>query len=215
MAKNLIIDVKQTELGGAEPVTLAEIKTQAIVTYSDDDVLLARLGLLARRAVENYCSVSIVTKTVVLTADLYNEWELPYGPVTGITAVKTRAANEGSGPLSYTTSEAGWNTDGLEFVTFIPGGAGGFNPAIPFRGYFQWGPYASPWGQTAPQCRYQITYTTGYNPVPQDLKQAVLLQTAYLYDHRGEEAAAAGQWSGNLCEEARLLANPYIRQSWI
>ena len=171
MAKNLIIDVRQTESGGSEPVSLTEIKAQAIITYSDDDTLLTRYGILARRAVENFCNISIVSKTVTLTAILLTEWELPYGPVTGINSVKTGGVNEGSGPLSYSTASSGWNIDGLDFVTFIP--------------------------------------------VPQDLKQAVLLQCAYLYEHRGEEAAAGSQWAGNLCEEAKLLSEPYKRQAWL
>ena len=214
MAKNLIIDVRQIESGGSEPVSLTEIKAQAIITYSDDDTLLTRYGILARRAVENFCNISIVSNTVTLTAILFTEWELPYGPVTGINSVKTGGVNEGSGPLSYSTASGGWNTDGLDFVTFIPAGANSFNTSSPFRGYFQWGRFASPYGVSG-ETRYQIVYTTGYSTVPQDLKQAVLLQCAYLYEHRGEEAAAGSQWAGNLCEDAKLLSEPYKRQAWL
>ena len=214
MAKNNIIDIGKVETG-SEPVTLAQIKEQCIVTFDDDNTLLTRLGKLARTAVENYCNISIIGKTVTLIADLYNEWELPYGPVVAVTSVKSRSTNEGSGPLVYSTLETGWATDGVEFKTFIPGGANSFNPSELFRGYFQWGHYASPYGQPAPYNRYQITYTTGYTTVPDDLKQAILMQVAYMYERRGEEPAAACQWSGNICEEARLLANPYIRQAWI
>ena len=204
--KNNIIDIRRTESSPTEPCTLAEAKAQAVITYSDDDTLITSLITKARKIIENYCSVSIVAQTVTMIADIWNEWELPYGPVTGITGVETRTGSEGSGPSTYATQTSGWSTEGLEFVTFTPAGAG-FNPGAPFVGYFQWGQYASPFGQ-GPGNRYKITYTTGYNPVPQDLKQAVLLQIVWLYEHRGEERTET------ICEAARNYADPYLRKLW-
>lgn len=205
--QNNILDIRRTESSPTEPCTLAEAKLQCIITYSDDDVLITALITKARKAIENYCNISIVAQTVTMIADLYNEWELPYGPVTGMAGVATRTGTEGSGPETYATATSGWSTDGVQFLTFIPSGAGGFNPGEPFRGYFQWGQWASPYGQS-PGNRYKITYNTGYSAVPDDLKQAVLVQVAWLEAHRGEEAVA-------VCDAARVLAEPYLRKLWI
>jgi hypothetical protein len=207
MAQNNLIDISRSESSPTEPCTLAEAKAQCIVTYTDDDTLITALITKARKMIENYCNISIVAQSIVMIADLYNEWELPYGPVTGITGVQTRTGNEGSGPGTYTTQTTGWSTEGLQFVSFRPAGAGGFNPGEPFRGYFQWGPFASPYGYD-PYNRYKISYTTGYAVVPDDLKQAVLGQIAWLYEHRFEEK------DNVVCDAARIVAEPYVRKLW-
>lgn len=212
--KNNLIDIKRSETGPTEPVSLEEIKDHLIITFTDDDNLLVSLLTKARKAIENHCSISIVTQTIILTADLYTEWELPFGPVLSISAVKTRATNEGSGPLSYTTAASGWNTDGQQFLTFIPEAAGGFNPSNPFRGYFQWGQFMSPYGGT-PQNRYQITYTAGYPNLPDDIKHAILMQIAWMYEHRGESDANKYDWRPGVCEGALILSDPYKRQAWL
>lgn len=208
--KNNIIDCARAESSPTEPCTLAEAKAQAIVTYTDDDTLITSFIKMARKAVENYCNISIVVQSVTLIADLYNDYELPYGPVTGITGVQTMSGQAGSGPVAYETATQQWQTDGTQFLTFMPRGATAFNPNQPFTGYFQWGPYASPYGQV-PYSRWKITYTTGYSPVPDDLKQAVLAQVVYLYENRGDENKVL---ANNLCTLAKALSDPYKRLAW-
>ena len=208
---NNIIDIKRVEANAVEPVSLGEAKAQCIVTYTDDDDLIDGYITMARKAIENYCNVSIVAQTVTLTADLYNEWELPYGPVTGITSVQRRTGTEGSGPAGYATATTGWNTEGDQFLSFVPNG-GGFDPAAPFRGYFSWGPFASPWGVN-PENRYRIVYTTGPY-FPEDLRQAILLQVAWLYEHRGEAVEGRYNWAPGICEAAQRFADPYKRALW-
>lgn len=194
---NRIIDISRTENGAPEPVTLSEIKAQCIVTYSDDDALLTALGVKARAMIENYCNISIVSKTIVMIADLYQEWELPYGPVTGINGVQIRQGTEGSGPASYASAASGWGTDGVEFISFRPSEAGDFNINRPFTGNF------------CPDNtrRYKISYTSGYSVVPDQLKQAILLQTAWLYEHRGEEVDTP-------CEASLIYSKPFKRELW-
>jgi hypothetical protein len=160
---NNYIDIKRVDTG-AEVVTLAEVKEHLGLTDSDNDSKLTALIAQCRKAVENYCSISITQKTVTMTADLSIEWELPYGPVTGITAVKVRATAEGSGIASYETLEEGWESDGEEFASFLGG----------------------------PETRYRITYTTGYSSVPEDLKLGVLNEIYYRYEHRGNEIDTHG-----------------------
>lgn len=211
MSSNRLIDIKQTESSPTEPLTLAQVKSQLIITSTDDDTLLTDLITQARRVVEEFCAISIVPKTIIMIADLGKEWELPYGPVTGIQGVETRIGNEGSGPGTYQTETSGWTTDGSDFLSFRPSGVGGFNPGSPFTGHFQWGPYASPWA--CAMNRYRITYATGYNPVPDALKLAILNEIAYRYENRGEQQELK-LGIGGICEAARILALPYQRKLW-
>lgn len=196
--KNNIIDCPRTESSPTEPCTLSEAKAQAIVTYSDDDTLITSMITMARKMIENYCNISIVAQTVTLIADLWNEYELPYGPVTGIQSVQTRTSTEGSGPASYATLTSGWAQDGVQFLTFIPSSWGDFNPSIPFTGNLD----------KPTNNRFKIQYTTGYDTVPDDLKQAVLMQVAWLYEHRGEQGLK------EVCPEALVIADKYWRAVW-
>lgn len=192
---NTIIDIKQTELTTTEPVTLAEAKAQCIVTSTDDDALLTALITQCRRAIENFTLTSIINKRIIYTAFLADEWELPYGPVIGIEGVGTPGGQPGSGPVTY-DSATGWATSGEQFLNFAPN-AGGDNPFIVDR------------YDNGCNTRYRIQYTTGYNPVPQDLKLAILQEIAYRYEHKGEETGL-----NSICAAAEVLAMPYKRLSW-
>ena len=64
--RNNIIDIRRSESSPTEPCTLAEAKAQCIVTYTDDDALITALITKARKIIENYCNISIVTQSVVM-----------------------------------------------------------------------------------------------------------------------------------------------------
>lgn len=200
MPTNRIIDIKRVEGSVTEPVTLTQVKAHLIITSADDDTLLTSLITQARKSIEEYCAISIVAKTVTLTADLYKEWELPYGPVTGVTYVATTSPNsEGSGPQTFTTAPTGWSTDGQEFISFNPGAIGEWD----------WGdPEPRNWNSRYWPNRYKIIYTVGYGTVPEDLKLAILNEIAYRFERRGE-----GDGNG-ICEAARIIANPFKRSLW-
>lgn len=192
--RNRIIDIKRTESSPTEPLTLTEVKAHLLISFTDDDTLLTSLITQARKAIENYCKVSIVAQTVTMTADLFQEWELPYGPVTGIQGVATRSGTEGSGPASYETVTDGWGTDGEEFLSFDPTGATSsqiFSCA------------------TNTPNRFKIIYTTGYNPVPDDLALAVLNEIAYRYENRGNQDLSTAY-----SPAAKAIAQPYQRMLW-
>lgn len=207
MSSNRIIDVKKVESSPAEPLTLTQVKAHLIITSTDDDTMLTALITQCRIAVEEYCAISVVSKTITLIADLCREWELPYGPVTGIQSVATRTGGEGSGPGVYATQDSGWTTDGSEFLSFCPAPAGGFNPGVPFTGYFQWGPYASPFGFRGN--RYKIIYTAGYSTVPELLKLAILNEISFRYENRGDMKDFDG-----ICFAAQTIADPFKRKLW-
>jgi hypothetical protein len=204
---NRIIDIKKQELNAVEPLSLDEVKKHLIITFNDDDDYLTSLITQCRRAVEEYCAISIVQKTITLIADLYKEWELPYGPVTGILSVSTRTGTEGSGPGTYETQTSGWATDGSEFISFTPA-VGGFNPGSPFTGFFQWGTYAS---ERSMVNRYKIIYTTGYSTFPEALKLAIMNEIAFRYELKGNNVDLK---DFGICFPSRTIADPYKRQLW-
>jgi hypothetical protein len=65
-----------------EPVTLEYLKGYLRVGYSTDDAILIDMITAARQWVESYTGVSVITRKVACTVELYNSIELPYGPVT-------------------------------------------------------------------------------------------------------------------------------------
>lgn len=97
------------------PVTLQEVKDNAIVDFSDDDAFITSLIPRAIRLVEDHCNISITLQRIQLTADFHTQWDLPYGPVVGIEAVDTPQSQPGSGPVNYNTLADGWAIDGDVF----------------------------------------------------------------------------------------------------
>lgn len=208
--KNNIIDVKRVESNPTEPVTLAQAKAQLIVTYSDDDTLITSLITQCRRVIENYCNVSMVPKVITLTADLFNEWELPYGPVTAVTSVQTRQGTQGSGPATYQAATGLWQTEGEEFLSFIPADCGqDWNTPIANANWRY--PYGRNWNEN----RYRIVYNAGPY-APDDLVLAILAEIAFRYQNRGDgvEIRPTVSAEQGACPDARRLAEPYIRQQW-
>jgi hypothetical protein len=189
-----LIDIKRVNVGTPdEPVTLPEVRDHLIINSNDDDELLNRMIAQCREAVENFCCISIVAKQITLTARLSSTFELPYGPVTGISSVGTRSGTEGSGPVSYNTSES-WAQEGEDFISFIPQSGFAYNPFVNNRLSVECGPV------------YRIVYTAGYSVVPEDLKLAILNEIAYRYENRGNVPNERG-----LCEASQLLAWPHRR----
>lgn len=198
MPQNRIIDIKRVESSPTEPVTPTEAKKHLLVDFSDDDTYITALITQARMMIEEYCAISIVSKTITLIADLYMEREIPYGPVIAIISVQTRAGTQGSGPATYESATTDWQTDGEEFMTFNPNAFGcSYSPTVPFTGRLD----------PAPDYRWKIVYTAGYTTVPDGLKLAVLNQIAFLYENRGNE-------NKGICESAQAYAFPYKRMLW-
>lgn len=83
MTYNAVIDVLRT-ITGAEVVTLAEVKRNLGIDFTDFDTLLTELITDVRAQTETYCGVSIVEQVVTcnLMNGLGNSY-LPYGPVNG------------------------------------------------------------------------------------------------------------------------------------
>lgn len=100
-------------------LTTVDVKEALRISFDDDNMYLKDIINAARKSIEKYCSISIGSQTLVTTMDCngFEEYEIPYGPVTFIQSVKIKDNN------SYTTS-TDYTTDGLEYVTFIPNYSG-------------------------------------------------------------------------------------------
>lgn len=171
-------------------ITLQEAKDHLIVTSADDDTILTSMLAACISAIERYCGVSILQQTISLQADIWYEFELPYGPVAAFTSAAIKTAIN-----TYTTLVA--NTDyeidnTLQFPRYIP---------------FQTG-------------RIKMVYTTGYaDKIPGDLKLAVLNELAFRYENRGDSSSAqrnSAQGTSTaietgICHPAQQLANAYKR----
>jgi len=139
---NLVInDVQKDESSYVftEPVTLAEAKAWCLVDYTDDDTLIQSIITYSRKAIESFCNISIVPKTIFLTAsdpwpqdaiqgrDLFGyrwdasfygwpvnfEWaELPYGPVSTVSSV---TSIDTSGAITLLTLNTDYYIRGRDF----------------------------------------------------------------------------------------------------
>jgi uncharacterized phiE125 gp8 family phage protein len=204
---NTIKDIKNRQAASVtEPVTLAEVKAWLIIdtVNTDDDALLTRLITQVRTAVENKTKLSLVHRTIIVTADLTREFKLPHGPVRSIDAVTWRQGTNGDGtPDNVTLTAEDYTTDGEDFKLIKSSRCG----------------------------RHKITFTTGYgvdedidydNPTPEDLKTGILQEIAYRYENRGDETNAVSS-AGNetvqkvsgICADAMLSIKPYIDCAWV
>lgn len=115
---NNIISLSRVTDLGIEPITIDEAKTQLRVTFADDDMEITALITKARKYVENYCNISIVTQRIQVIACLVDNWELPYGPVITIESVQDSAGFTGSGPVTFANTTTDWAYIGGLFGRF-------------------------------------------------------------------------------------------------
>jgi uncharacterized phiE125 gp8 family phage protein len=106
----------------AEPVTLAEFKSYAHITYSDDDTVLTAILKSARIALENYTGKSFGAKTLnIIFSTSGRGINLPKGPVSEVTALEYRAPGCcGVVPGWEAYLDQQWNLTGNRF--FAPAG---------------------------------------------------------------------------------------------
>lgn len=203
MIVNTFLDVDKMEAyTGTEPVSLVDVKAHLRVDFTDDDVLLLAMMTAARQAIEDYCHISLVRKTITLTLEAneslrsnyaqpyqvrenFNKFEIPYGPIISVDLV-TSIASDGSSAIACVLNQD-YFLVGIAFKTIKIVNA--FTNNI-------------------------LVYTAGYTALPGPLRLAILNEIAYRYDSRGDSQGAVRATAfthQGVCEAARILADPYKR----
>lgn len=190
--ENNIYDVQFDETGATEYLTLTQLKAHLQITYTDDDTYLTDLIASCRAALEQFCNISLVQKTITLFADLYCERELPYGPVVSLTSASLK---DGNSVYNAQTSGTGYELDG------ISGGFQVFRPLI--------------------SGRYKLVYVAGYvaAKVPKDLILDHKRICGYCYENKGDQALTSLQGGmerpKGLDEALELFASRHRRLTWL
>lgn len=186
----------EDNISTTEPVTLAEAKNWLKVTFTDDDNVITDLIKVARRAIEEYCSISIVYKTVRVIVEIMPpnnrdtmEFELPYGPINieNYNEIQIERSN-GDGTYSAMVKDQDYTIyandewlNGFIFARVV------FNiPGV-----------------------YRILFTAGYSDRPVELLNAMKTELAYQYENRGDENKEG------ISQMAKDKAKPYKRFIWL
>lgn len=202
MIRNSFVDVDKTETyAGTEPVSLSDAKKHLRVDFTDDDSFIQALITSSRQAIEDYCHISLVQKTVTLTIkaeeelksnyaqpyqvrEQFNVFELPYGPVIG-TPIVTSIDSDGITVISLVLDQDFFMT-------------GSKYKSIQISNNFD---------------NNILVYTVGYSTIPGALWLAILNELAYRYESRGEpmNIRATAFTEEGVSQAARILAQPYRR----
>lgn len=190
--ENNIIDVQFDETGVTEYLTLTQLKAHLQITYTDDDTYLTDLITATRQALERFCNISLVQKSVTLLADLYCERELPFGPIVTLTSASLKTD---TGTYTTKTVNTDYELDGI---------AGGFQMFRPFL-----------------SGRWKLVFTAGYEAakVPKDIILDHKRIGGYCYEHKGDEPLTSlqgGQGRPKGLDEAlELFASRHRRLQWV
>jgi hypothetical protein len=109
MGKPQIRNIKiLVDNSGAEPVTVAEVKTYLQLEGSGYDALIEPVITQVRKQVESFCDVSLSTKEI--QTQIFNKSDLPmvlpYPPVSGISEIKWKKC-----PAQWIVLQAGYDYD--------------------------------------------------------------------------------------------------------
>lgn len=184
-----------------EPVTLAEVKLYLRVEHDDDDVLITELIRTAREQVEAYTCRSLITQTLELRLEGYQddtfatqlrrgELRLPRPPVRSIVSFQYVDPSGMLLAMPPTTYETAFDQE----------------PAV-MRAVH--GSYWPTLGYTygTVQVRYVAGYGANGSAVPSSLRLAIMFLLSHYYENRGPEMTGVSIATFNRTEEN--LMNPY------
>ncbi len=155
-----------------EPVSVGEAKLHARIDESADNALVQSLIVAAREMAENYTHRVFITQTwqaFLDAAPCETYLELPKAPLISVTHVK-----------SYDDADAATVLAASNYFVDIATKPG----RIVLRSVGSWPTPARVANGI------EIQFVAGYGPAPSDvpaqIKQAILLTIAHLYEHRGD-----------------------------
>ena len=173
-----------------EPVELDEMRDHLIVEHNEHDSYISLLIPAARKVAENYIDGVISDREYTLYLDNFEQIiELPFRPVD-IGSIAIAYTDDDDAPQTIADYALEW----LTFSVKVKPACGASWPTI----------------ETGKD-KVQITFTAGYdaafNEVPPDMKHAIMMIGATLYDQREDHTAAVEL--KNVPTSSRLLLDAY------
>jgi uncharacterized phiE125 gp8 family phage protein len=156
----------------AEPVTLAGLKAHLRVETTDDDGLIAGLGIAARKLVEEYTARRLMPRTERLLLDFFPKCRqivIPAAPISSVTAIKY-----------WDDAETETVFDPASYVTDTQGPIG----MVVLKYGQVWPILAS---NRRPVNVAGVDFASGYataDAVPEPLTLAIKMLTGHLYENR-------------------------------
>lgn len=152
-----------TVAASSEPVTLAEAKAQTRVDGTANDTALNLYIASARAHVEAYCGTPIVSRTVTVKCDGFDDFDkFPVAPLSSVSSV---SYVDGAGETQTLS------TDVYEVR------ADGLTASIVLK-------YGQSWPSIRDGSRITVTAVVGYSTVPADIKHATLLLVSGMFENR-------------------------------
>ena len=199
----------------SEPVTTAEALAFIRVDDVTEETFVAALILTARRYVENYLSVSLITTTWTLWLDGFKKkrvsepwWDgTRQGALSMLNGPDAQRIPLMRGPNAAVTSISTFDRDDTETVyaasNYIVDDSQ-LKPEVVLRDGAVWP------GNLRIAKAVKIVFTAGYAnaaAVPQDIKTAMLQLVAHWYENR--ESVIVGSISSEVPMTVNLLLDPY------
>ena len=156
-----------TTAAASEPVSVADVKAQAIIDGSDNDALINRLISAARSHVEAYCNIVLAEQIVAVRCDSFTDFvRLPIAPVQQIESISfiDRMGDAQTLPITVYELQSG----GLEVSIALKAG--------------------QRWPERLPGSRITVSALVGYENVPAAITHAMLIWIADAYAKREIEA---------------------------
>lgn len=101
-----------------EAVTLAEVKAHLYIDNgnTDFDTILTSLTKQVRRFIEDTTAVGLITRTIILYIDYYDEFNLPWGPVTSFTSAEYKT---GIGEYETAIANDEYEVENGRFISYV------------------------------------------------------------------------------------------------
>jgi len=181
----------------SEPVSIADLKAHLRVTSSDEDSIIAGLGLAARQAIEARYGLCILAQSWRLALDQLPECAivLPFSPIISVESVGvvSHGVTEVLPPAHY---------------EFQAGLVGRVCLKMPSSSVAEFRTLA---GRTSSLGALSINFTAGWidvNSVPEEVKLAIKVLTAHFFENR--EGGVADRFYTSP-ESLNALLAPYKR----
>lgn len=178
-----------TEIPDSEPVTLTEAKTHLEYVGSAKNQYITTLIKVARQICEVYAGLSFVTQERQVKLDRFpydykKYWiELPYGPVQYVTSFTYTKDDNTTGTLVLNTN---YRLDThSRLARLFPINSDGEIDTWPTDYKLIPHPITITY-----QCGYD---SVSYEPLPDQIKQAILLQVASMFENRQDEQQGGTQ----------------------